>query len=147
MLIDLTAETGSAEVMELLGYAVFGDETKAAAVASAYASGGSFGLYGWKEEGALVGLAGIEMTEDGSMEIRHLAVLPENRGRGYARGLLLETMLARAPRYVLAESADETAADFYRALGFMVYSLGVDASGSEWFRCVYEVEEPEEDED
>jgi hypothetical protein len=60
--------------------------------------------------------------------------------------MILELLAAREPRYLLAETEDEIAADFYRALGFMVYSLGENAAGIEMFRCVYEVEE-QEDED
>ncbi|WP_025698609.1 GNAT family N-acetyltransferase, partial [Paenibacillus durus] len=102
-------------------------------------------LYGWEDEELLVGLIGFEETEDGSIDIRHIAVLPENRGKGYARGMILELLTDRNPRYVIAETEDETAADFYRSLGFMVYSLGENGSGIELLRCVYEVEDSEDE--
>ncbi|WP_150268460.1 GNAT family N-acetyltransferase [Paenibacillus tepidiphilus] len=146
MLIDLKSRTGTPEVQELLGYAVMDDPDALAAITAEYSTGNALKLAGWEEEGLLVGLAGYEETEDGSLELHHIAVLPENRGKGYARGMILELLEARSPRYLLAETEDEIAADFYRSLGFMVYSLGVNAAGIEMFRCVYEVEESEDEE-
>lgn len=146
MLIDLKQRLGTPEVDELLAYAVI-DEPDALWRASAeYGKYAALQLNGWEEEGLLLGLVGFEETEDGSLDIRHIAVLPENRGKGYARGMILELMTLRNPRYVLAETEDEVAANFYRALGFMVYSLGENPAGIEMFRCVYEVEADEDDE-
>ncbi|WP_151734983.1 GNAT family N-acetyltransferase ['Paenibacillus yunnanensis' Narsing Rao et al. 2020] len=146
MLVDLKTRTGSPEVQELLGYAVMEDPEALAGVSAEYGESSALQLAGWEEEELLVGLVGYEETEDGSLELRHIAVLPENRGKGYARGMILELMAARNPRYVLAETEDEIAADFYRSLGFMVYSLGENAAGIELFRCVYEVDELEDEE-
>lgn len=147
MLIDLKSRIGTPEVNELLEYAVIGEPEDLELAAQEYQKESGLQLAGWEEEELLVGLVGFEETEDGSLEIRHIAVLPENRGKGYARGMILELLTARNPRYVLAETEDEIAADFYRALGFMVYSLGEnDNNGIELFRCVYEVEEDEDDE-
>lgn len=146
MLIDLKQRVGTAEVDELLSYAVI-DEPDALWRASAeYSKHAALQLCGWEEEGLLLGLIGFEETEDGSLDIRHIAVLPENRGKGYARGMILELLTARQPRYLLAETEDEIAADFYRSLGFMVYSLVENPAGIEMFRCVYEVEENEDEE-
>lgn len=146
MLIDVKPRAGTPEVNELLGYAVMDDPEALERVTAEYKELPALQLCGWEEEGLLVGITGYEETEDGSLDIRHIAVLPENRGKGYARGMILELLTARQPRYVVAETEDETAADFYRSLGFMVYSLGENAAGIELFRCVYEVEESEDDE-
>ncbi|MFC3748825.1 GNAT family N-acetyltransferase [Paenibacillus sp. GCM10012306] len=146
MLIDLTPRIGTPEVNELLEYAVIGEPEALQQTSEEYRNSSGLQLFGWEEEELLLGLVGFEETEDGSLDIRHIAVLPENRGKGYARGMILELLTAREPRYLLAETEDEIAADFYRALGFMVYSLGVNAAGIEMFRCVYEVEEFEDEE-
>ncbi|WP_379133604.1 GNAT family N-acetyltransferase [Paenibacillus sp. sgz500958] len=146
MLTDLKQRMGTPEVDELLSYAVI-DEPDALQIASSeYKEETSLHISGWEEEGLLLGLVGFEETEDGSLDIRHIAVLPENRGKGYARGMILELLAARSPRYLVAETEDEIAADFYRSLGFMVYSLGENPAGIEMFRCVYEVEESEDEE-
>ncbi|OKP77154.1 MULTISPECIES: GNAT family N-acetyltransferase [unclassified Paenibacillus] len=146
MLIDLKQRIDTEEVKELLAYAVIDEPDALWRTTVEYGSKAALQLCGWEEEGLLVGLVGFEETEDGSLEIRHIAVLPENRGKGYARGIILELLSARNPRYLLAETEDEIAADFYRNLGFMVYSLGENPAGIEMFRCVYEVEEAEDEE-
>ncbi|MBW4083388.1 GNAT family N-acetyltransferase [Paenibacillus sp. S150] len=146
MLIDLKRRTDTDEVKELLAYAVIDEPDALWRTSAEYGSKAALQLCGWEEEGLLLGLVGFEETEDGSLEIRHIAVLPENRGKGYARGMILELLAAHDPRYLLAETEDEIAADFYRNLGFMVYSLGENPAGIEMFRCVYEVEESEDDE-
>jgi ribosomal protein S18 acetylase RimI-like enzyme len=146
MLIDLKPRIGSPEVNELLEYAAIEEVETLQRISEDYKAQSGLQLCGWEEEELLLGLVGFEETEDGSLVIRHIAVLPENRGKGYARGMILELLTAREPRYLLAETEDEVAADFYRALGFMVYSLGVNAAGIEMFRCVYEIEEFEDEE-
>lgn len=146
MLIDLKHLVGSPEVDELLAYAVIDEPDALQRTSAEYSAQAALQLCGWEEEGLLLGLVGFEETEDGSLDIRHIAILPENRGKGYARGMILELLTARQPRYLLAETEDEIAADFYRSLGFMVYSLGENAAGIEMFRCVYEVEESEDEE-
>ena len=143
MLIDLKPAIGTAEVDELLAYAVIDDPDALERTSAEYREQAALQLCGWEEDGLLLGLTGFEETEDGSLDIRHIAVLPENRGKGYARGMILELVTTRQPRYLVAETEDEIAADFYRSLGFMVYSLGENAAGIEMFRCVYEVEETE----
>ncbi|AWV33358.1 GNAT family N-acetyltransferase [Paenibacillus odorifer] len=145
MLVDLKSLIGSPEVNELLTYAVIDDPNALVQTSSEYSEQAGLQLYGWEEEELLLGLVGFEETEDGSLDIRHIAVLPENRGKGYARGMILELLATRQPRYLVAETEDEIAADFYRSLGFMVYSLGENEAGIEMLRCVYEVEETEDE--
>ncbi|QUL57483.1 GNAT family N-acetyltransferase [Paenibacillus tritici] len=146
MLIDLKPLVGTPQVNELLTYAVIDDPEALESTSAEYREQAAMQLCGWEEEGLLLGLTGFEETEDGSLDIRHIAVLPENRGKGYARGMILELVTTREPRYLVAETEDEIAADFYRSLGFMVYSLGENTAGIEMFRCVYEVEETEDEE-
>lgn len=146
MLNDLKHLIGTPEVNELLSYAVLDEPNALQHTSSEYSEQTSLQLYGWEEEELLLGLVGFEETEDGSLDIRHIAVLPENRGKGYARGMILELLTSRQPRYLVAETEDVVAADFYRSLGFMIYSLGENAAGIELLRCVYEVDESEDEE-
>lgn len=146
MLLDLKQLIGTPEVDELIAYAVINEPDALERTLGEYQEQAALQLYGWEEESLLLGLVGFEETEDGSLEVRHIAVLPENRGKGYARGMILELLTSRQPRYVMAETEDEVAANFYRNLGFMVYSLGENAAGIELFRCVYETEESEDEE-
>lgn len=146
MLLDIKHRIGTPEVNELLSYAVIDDPNALEQTSAEYKEQAGLQLFGWEEEELLLGLIGFEETEDGSLDILHIAVLPENRGKGYARGMILELLTARQPRYLVAETEDEIAADFYRSLGFMVYSLGENEAGIETLRCVYEVEETEDEE-
>ncbi|MNO00759.1 hypothetical protein D3C81_2207130 [compost metagenome] len=75
------------------------------------------------------------------MEILHLAVRPEDRQKGYGRGLLLEVLDKKNPDTLFAVT-DEDGADFYRNVGFEVtgFTEGVE-NGRELFRSVYRVEE------
>lgn len=86
MLIDVKPLAGTPEVNELLGYAVMDDPDALERTTAEYKELAALQLCGWEEGGLLVGITGYEETEDGSLDIRHIAVLPENRGKGYARG-------------------------------------------------------------
>lgn len=112
MLIDLKPLVGTPQVNELLAYAVIDDPDALVRTSEEYSKLAAMQLCGWEEDGLLVGLTGYEETEDGSLDIRHIAVLPENRGKGYARGMILELVTSRQPRYLVAETEDEIAADF-----------------------------------
>lgn len=143
MLKDITMQASQPEIKELLSYSVFPDPEAVDEAAASYQSGDSR-LFGYEEDGLLLGVIGFDVKED-ELIIRHLAVLPENRGKGYGRGLILELLLEVQPKpeRVIAET-DEEAVNFYRSIGFEVYSLGEKYPGVERFRCIYEVEESEE---
>lgn len=143
MLKDITMQASQPEIKELLSYSVFPDPEAVDEAAESYQSGDSR-LFGYEEDGLLLGVIGFDVKEY-ELIIRHLAVLPENRGKGYGRGLILELLLEVQPKpeRVIAET-DEEAVNFYRSIGFEVYSLGEKYPGVERFRCIYEVEESEE---
>ncbi|MBU5346479.1 GNAT family N-acetyltransferase [Paenibacillus lautus] len=143
MLKDITMQAMRPEVKELLSYSVFPDPEAVVQAVAAYETGPSR-LFGFEEDGLLLGVIGFDVDQD-ELTIRHLAVLPENRGKGYGRGLILELLLEVQPKpaRVIAET-DEEAVNFYRSIGFEVYSLGEKYPGIERFRCIYEVEESEE---
>lgn len=139
MLRDISKESLQPEVKELLSYSVFPDPEAIERAASHYQTGQSR-LFGYEEDGLLIGVIGFDVVQN-ELFIRHLAVLPENRGQGYGRGLILELLLEVQPQpdAIIAET-DEEAVDFYRNIGFEVYSMGEPYPGGERFRCVYEVE-------
>ncbi|GAB6926050.1 GNAT family N-acetyltransferase [Paenibacillus sp. JCM 10914] len=146
MIRDISRQTEQPEVKELLGYAVFADDEVALAAAASIYESGAARLYGYEEDGILVGAIGVEEhAEDREIVIKHIAVVPENRGKGYGRGLVLDMLLElpHQPERVIAET-DEEAVQFYRNIGFEVYSLGELYPGVERFRCVYEVEQHED---
>ncbi|HEY2495236.1 MAG TPA: GNAT family N-acetyltransferase [Paenibacillus sp.] len=144
MLINVKSYIHKLEVTELLSYAVFPDDKSLKAVIDRYEGSESLRLYGFEDEELLVGLIGYEMDDERIITIHHIAVLPENRMKGYGRGMMFELLAAQKPAQIIVET-DEVAVDFYRNIGFVVYSLGEIYPGIERFRCVYDAEVEEEE--
>lgn len=141
MLVSIKDRINDVIVEELIGYSTLPEEAHIQAALAMYKNNDSTELLGFEDEGQLVALIGIE--QDGSkVMIKHLAVLPENREKGYGRGIISEMISRYQPETVIAET-DEEAVDFYRNVGFVVYSLGEQYPGIERFRCVFETEEEE----
>ncbi|MFD2700037.1 GNAT family N-acetyltransferase [Paenibacillus shunpengii] len=141
MLVSIKDRIHDAIVEELIGYSTLPEESHIQAALAMYKDNDSAQLLGLEDEGQLVALIGLE--QDGSkVMIKHLAVLPENREKGYGRGIISEMISSLQPETVMAET-DEEAVDFYRNVGFVVYSLGEKYPGVEHFRCVFETEEEE----
>jgi len=126
-------------VKELLSYAVYPEPEKLDQAVNEYETNGELQLLGLMEGDSLIAVAGFAFSDDKKLSIRHLAVEPEFRGQGYGRGLLLELIDQLRPVKLVAETDDE-AADFYRNVGFTVWSLGELYPGVERFRCVYDAE-------
>ncbi|WP_438350078.1 GNAT family N-acetyltransferase [Paenibacillus sp. FA6] len=143
MLLNIKSYIHKQEVAELLSYAVFPDEKSLKAAIQKYEETESLQLYGFEDEKLLVGLIGYVMDDKKILTVHHLAILPENRLKGYGRGIFLELIQAQNPSQIITET-DEEAVDFYRNIGFVVYSLGEIHPGVERFRCVYEVEDEED---
>ncbi|MCM3130307.1 GNAT family N-acetyltransferase [Paenibacillus provencensis] len=141
MLVSIRDRINDVIVQELIGYSTLPEESHIQAALAMYKNNDSTELLGFEDEGQLVALIGIE--QDGNkVMIKHLAVLPENREKGYGRGIISEMISSVQPETVIAET-DEEAVDFYRNVGFVVYSLGEKYPGVERFRCVFETEEEE----
>ncbi|WP_248928535.1 GNAT family N-acetyltransferase [Paenibacillus hamazuiensis] len=146
MLTNLKMKLDSMTVRELLEYAVFPDSDELAAAVEKYKIEAGRELWGLEEDGELIGCVGCRMDAEGNLEILHIAVDPNERGKGYGRGLLLELIEMKNPRTLFAET-DEEAVDFYRNIGFDIESLGEKYPGVERFKCTYVTdpgEEPEE---
>lgn len=144
MLINVKSYIHKPEVAELLSYSVFPDDKSLRAAIQHFEETDSLKLYGFEDEKLLVGLIGFEMDGDRTLTVHHLAVLPENRLKGYGRGIFFELIKAQKPSRIIAET-DEDAVDFYRNIGFVVISLGETYPGVERFRCIYEVEDEDEE--
>ncbi|MFC7679729.1 GNAT family N-acetyltransferase [Paenibacillus sp. GCM10028914] len=139
MIKNISSRLDDIEVKELLAYSVFPDPDRLDEAVEAYRKPNGLDLYGYEEDEVLVGIIGVDTNGD-ELTIKHIAVTPENRGKDYGRGMILELMLQQKPARVIAETDDESVG-FYRSIGFEIYSLGELYPGVERFRCVYEVEE------
>ncbi|WP_160036497.1 GNAT family N-acetyltransferase [Paenibacillus sp. An7] len=141
MLISLQDRLEDPIVQELIEYATLPEQEYVLAVLKEYREQDSMTLYGFEDEEQLVALIGIE-KQNQEVKIKHLAVLPENRLKDYGRGIISEMIGTLKPEIVTAE-IEEDAVDFFRNIGFIVYSLGEKYPGVEHFRCVFEIEEEE----
>jgi ribosomal protein S18 acetylase RimI-like enzyme len=139
MLIDIKARLDEAQVQELLELAVFPDPDKLKQVIARYKQDDRK-LLGYESEGEMIGVIGYSFADRQTIEINHIAVVPEMRGKGYGRGLILELLALEKPELVFAET-DEDAVDFYRSIGFIIESLGEKYPGVERFKCTFNVDE------
>ncbi|TCZ75134.1 N-acetyltransferase [Paenibacillus albiflavus] len=144
MLINLTSKLTDPNIKELISYAMFPDPERIETALKQYETDEALTLYGYEEDNNIVGLIGVQAEANDKLIIKHIAIQPENRMKGYGRGLILELIEQSKPLIIEAET-DVDSVDFYRSIGFTVYSLGDLYPGVERFRCLYEVEPEEED--
>ncbi|GGN90770.1 GNAT family N-acetyltransferase [Saccharibacillus kuerlensis] len=144
MLQSVKDQVREPNIAGLLELAVFPDPEHVEQAIKFYEENDEAQLLTYVEEGENLGIIGYRSSGEREITITHLAVEPESRGLGYGRGMILELMVREKPERVIAET-DEEAIDFYRSVGFAVIGLGISSSGLERFRCVYDVEEDEEE--
>ncbi|MGG6311284.1 GNAT family N-acetyltransferase [Paenibacillus macerans] len=131
-------------IQELLEYAVIFDPDELAAAIRLYRTDDAYELYGYEVEGEVAGLIGYFADASKVLEIVHLAVHPEERLKGYGRALVLLALTESEPESIVAVT-DEEGTDFFRSIGFRITGFRDGITGEERFRCVYRVEENEED--
>ncbi|MCJ1222982.1 GNAT family N-acetyltransferase [Paenibacillus polymyxa] len=139
MFKNIKPDSAREEVLELLTYAVLDHPERGEAALRAYQALDEWKLFGVEDEGLIVGVVGFEEREDGTIVLHHLAVLPENRHRGYGRGMLLTLIKERSPKRLMVDT-DAEGADFFRNVGFAVYGSEDLPDGGQ-FHCVYEIDE------
>lgn len=91
-------------------------------------------LYSFLVEGEIVGCIGIEHISLSECEIKHIAVLTDQRGKGIGSKMI--NFMASKYASIVAET-DYEAVDFYRHYGFFITSLGEKYPGVERFLCQY----------
>jgi Acetyltransferase (GNAT) family. len=139
VLIDLRSKLEQPEVAELVEMSVLPDPERLPEVIRDYQTDGRLDMMGYVDEDRLIGIVGYAVDEDNVLEIKHLAIAPEERGKGYGRLAVLELLTWEAPDVILAET-DEECIEFFRNIGFVIESLGEKNPGVERFRCTYTVE-------
>lgn len=143
-MMDLKTKLDEPAVVELIGFAVFPEPEHIVRAVQTYKQDERLELIGYEEEGEIIGIIGYGMDDSGCIELKHIAVIPEERGKGYGRGMLMELIKLKDPKMIVAET-DEDAVGFYRGAGFTVESLGEKYPGVERFKCTYvtDIEEAE----
>jgi ribosomal protein S18 acetylase RimI-like enzyme len=139
MLIPIKHRISEGSIQELLSYSIFPDPERVEQEINRYQSEPALELYGHEEDNEILGVVGFTMLPNLTLELKHIAVMPEVRGNGYGRGLILELIEVKQPSIIEAET-DEDSVEFYRNVGFSVVSLGEKYPGVERFKCIYQVD-------
>jgi ribosomal protein S18 acetylase RimI-like enzyme len=139
MLIPIKQRITEESIQELLSYAIFPDPERMEQATKLYQSEPALELYGHEEDDEILGVVGFIVHPNQTLELKHIAVKPGERSKGYGRGLILELLELKQPAIIEAET-DEDSIDFYRNVGFSIVSLGEKYPGVERFKCIYEVE-------
>lgn len=142
MLIDIKPKLDEPAVKELIELSIFPEPERVDQVIESYKNEPAREIMGYYLDNALIGLAGFWINDNNTLELKHIAVDPEEQGLGYGRGIILEILDLKSPQAIVAET-DEDAINFYRSIGFTIESLGEKFPGVERFKCIYEVEEKE----
>lgn len=122
-------------IKKLLSYATA--EHKVAQEYTKYILRSERKLYSFVLEGEIAGCVGVELSNINSDEIKHIAVLPVQRGNGIGRSMIQFICVQHSLSILYAET-DHEAVGFYQHCGFNVQSLGEKYPGVERFECAYQ---------
>jgi N-acetylglutamate synthase-like GNAT family acetyltransferase len=132
-LVDVTDRAGEHDVRAVLAPLAWrGESAQLDRVVALYSTGPR--LFALEEGEELLGVIGVERTDEGTGIIRHIAVEPQSRGRGIGR-TMVESVAALMDVSTLQAETDDDGVGFYEACGFTVHSLGRKYPGVERFTC------------
>ncbi|MBO8171980.1 MAG: GNAT family N-acetyltransferase [Bacillaceae bacterium] len=120
-------------VRELLSYAT--SIEKVDAVYDQYIQHADKHLFAFVKDKKVIGCIGVEINVN-HCEIKHIAVSPEERGKGIASKMIKFLFEKYNLTTIIAET-DREAVQFYRKIGFTVTSLGEKYPGVERFFCEF----------
>jgi GNAT superfamily N-acetyltransferase len=139
MLLDIKDKLEDTTIVELIESATYPDPEHVTAIISEYNDNPELDILGYYLEEQVIGIIGYRMNDNRILELRHIAVLPEERLHGFGRGMILEVLTLEKPKTIIVQT-DEFSVNFYRSIGFTVESLGEKYPGVERFKCTYLVE-------
>lgn len=129
---DVTAHLLREKAVRLLSYAT--SDQQAATEYEQYIASDSHHLLGFAADGVVIGCIGVREITPGEWEIRHIAVAPFARQKGYGKAMIQTIQDKWGPDILYAET-DQEAVGFYQSIGFHVKSLGEKYPGVERFSC------------
>ncbi len=133
-LINLRDLSDFSEVKSLLSECMWTDEERVHAELIKYLEDDTRELYGRFLNDQLVGLIGIVYDSIGEVELKHIAIKSDYRGKGLGRQFIHDYMKVKEIVKMKAET-DKDAVGFYTKLGFSIMSLGEKYPGVERFEC------------
>ncbi len=104
--------------------------------AAQYATNELYGLWGHEQDGEIIGLAGIEWSEEGRIRLIDLAVNPEHRRQGVGRELIRHLQDTLDPRAIAGVTLAPTL-PFFDATGFRTEAFGELPSGETRYRFLW----------
>lgn len=136
MLKDIKDKLDEPAIKQLIGLIVYDDPDRIEEAVKEYKDQTDSEIMGYYADQDLIGLVGFRINNQNVLELRQIAVLPEEQGMGYGRGMMLELLHLKNPKSIVAETDEETV-DFYRSIGFTIESVGEKYPGVERFKCTY----------
>jgi ribosomal protein S18 acetylase RimI-like enzyme len=136
-LINLKEFKDRSEVKRLIAQCMWPDDERIEKELNKYMESDSRELLGSTNNNELVGLIGIICESMEEVELKHIAVKAEYRGKGIGSYMLNEFINKKKTVRIKAET-DKEAVGFYRNFGFSITSLGEKYPGVERFECVYQ---------
>ncbi|MEK3668766.1 GNAT family N-acetyltransferase [Paenibacillus sp. FSL R10-2771] len=135
MLISLKNYWDSDAVKSLLAECMWTDDQRVNEELKRYLAAEGCELFGCFINGELAGITGISCAAAHEVEIRHLAVQKNWRGRTIGSNMIAEIAGWEQVEVLRAET-DQDAVGFYSKAGFEIHSLGAKYPGVERFECV-----------
>ncbi|MBK3496411.1 GNAT family N-acetyltransferase [Viridibacillus sp. YIM B01967] len=131
-MIGISSKIIQPSIRELLSYATSIEKVDQAYIM--YIESHNQSLFGYKNgKEDISGCIGVEIKAN-NCEIRHIAVSPEERGKGIG-GKMIEFIIDKYSLTNITAETDKDAVEFYRNLGFKITSLGEKYPGIERFLC------------
>jgi GNAT superfamily N-acetyltransferase len=106
---------------------------RAPAVALEYATNETYALWGFEDEGGVIGVAGLEWSNEGWVRLMDFAVTEERRREGAGRALIDHVRFVLQPLSVGGVTL-AAAVPFFEALGLNVEEFGLMPSGETRYR-------------
>lgn len=107
-----------------------------AEAATQYATNELYGLWAFEEGGEILGLAGIEWSEEGRIRLIDLAVRPASRRQGVGRELMRHLRDTLDPRAIAGVSL-AASLPFFEATGFRTEAFGELPTGETRYRFLW----------
>ncbi|KJL06646.1 MULTISPECIES: GNAT family N-acetyltransferase [Priestia] len=133
---EITSLAVSSAIKKLLSYATL--EEKVDEEYKKYICLPSRKLYSIEINGGTVSCIGVEFFNAKEAVIKHIAVLPKERGKGIGSSMIRFLCKNYDIHSIFAET-DKEAVNFYSNFGFQITSLGEKYLGVERFLCEFKV--------
>ncbi|MEW4265138.1 GNAT family N-acetyltransferase [Priestia megaterium] len=133
---EITSPAVSSAIKKLLSYATL--EKKVDKEYQKYVCLPSRKLYSMEVNEETVSCIGVEFLNSKASVIKHIAVLPKERGKGIGSSMIRFLCKNYDIHSIFAET-DKEAVNFYSNFGFQITSLGEKYLGVERFLCEFKV--------